>query len=281
MEHCLPSFSEGGESLVNFFLELKQAKGLFDPWKVNKLKRLKNLFSRKALADKHLNISFGWLPFLSDLDRMRGSLANFQKKLAKFQEQAGKPQTRHYKRYVDLAILPPDATLYSDASTVLKRKALWLQKPVYHATVKFVFTLPDMGVIQNQIAGFLDSLGFQLNPRIVWDSIPYSFLVDWFVDVGSWLGSLRVDNLKVPAVVTGFCHSLKWEWQARYVFDTSIPEPGQSSDRDFCVATRRALRYERRRDIPSWGRLNSTVRVPSWKQFALGMSLLSQNVGRR
>jgi hypothetical protein len=222
----------------------------------------------KSLADIHLNISFGWKPFLADVERVR-----------KLQAEAGRPVKHHYRRYLDLALLPPTINLFSDSLQTIRRETLWRQKPTYAATVEFNYTMPDMGDMMNQVEAYLDSLGFQLNPRILWDAIPYSFVVDWFFDVGGWLASLRHDNLKVPCNVTGFCHSLKWEWQAAYRYDRiATSNPPWSPDRGTLIAIRSGLRYERRRDIPSWGLFSTTVRVPSWGQIALGGSLTVQKL---
>jgi hypothetical protein len=36
---------------------------------------------------------------------------------------------------------------------------------------------------------FLDNLGLNLNLGFIWDHMPYSFVVDWMLDVGSYLES--------------------------------------------------------------------------------------------
>jgi hypothetical protein len=268
VESMLPTFSEGGESLVNFVLELKSLKSLFQLWS-RKLRLLKNL------SGAHLNVSFGWLPFMSDAKRIYGALENFQKKLRKLQEESGKPKKAHYQRHLDTIDLPSDGAVSSlDSNGQWYRKVRWKQEPVYHATLDYVYVLPDMSLMSNQIAGFLDSIGVQLNASIIWNAIPYSFVVDWFLGVGEWINSLRVDNLKIPATVTGFCHSVKYEWQSSLEFRASI------SFRCFWavkeIAKRSKLHYERRRDIPSFGLLDLTVKTPNWKQIALGSSLVVQ-----
>jgi len=288
LESCLPTFTLGGESLVNAVLELKKAKDLIKPWlrwlpalrsfvRTGKglaaTPKRKGLFSPKAVADYHLNISFGWGPFLADVQRARQSLETFQRRLRELQKHAGEPQKRHYKRYVDLGVLPPSQVLYTDSVSSVRRETTWLQKPLYCATVEFLYTMPDMSLMSNKVKGYLDHLGFQLNPRILWDDIPYSFVIDWFFDVGGWLGSLRADNLKIPATVTGFCHSIKWEWRSQYFYNYA-GSATKSPDLDVVLANSYRLRYERRRDIPSWGLFSTTATIPDWKKVALGTSLL-------
>jgi len=305
MEAMLPTFSEGGESLVNFVLELGEVKSLFTTWlprlrKVQKAIRRRQLINTlkqegkwvepkrvrpkkpipvkataKELAGYHLNVSFGWLPFISDVQRIYGALDNFRKKVRKLQESANKPIRKHYSRTIDIATLPPDVTLLTDSDGTWDRKVLWVIKPKYHATLDFIYALPDMSDPTNQAKAFMDSLGVQGNPSIIWNAIPFSFVADWFVDVGGWLNRLRADNLRIPATVTGFCHSIKMKWECSYTFTPKstgrlfFPEVGIP----ILVATREGLQYERRRDIPSYGTFNTTVRAPSWNQVALATSL--------
>lgn len=46
---------------------------------------------------------------------------------------------------------------------------------------------------ENYMALFTDRLGLRASqaPLLVWEKIPFSFVVDWFVDIGSWLSEIR------------------------------------------------------------------------------------------
>jgi hypothetical protein len=72
----------------------------------------------------------------------------------------------------------------------------------------------------------LDNLGVRLDPAIVWNAIPFSFVVDWVVDVSGFLGSFARDNYPINVVVHDFCHSYKWHKEANthaeYVSDTTL-----------------------------------------------------------
>jgi len=266
MDEMMPTFSEGGESLVNFMLELKQLKDLFHLWN-----RSRGFL--KNISGAHLNVSFGWRPFLSDVERLRGALRNFQKKLRRLQEEANKPLKRHYRRFTDLVSLPTNNPA-TDASGIHRIETRWIQRPVYCATVQYSYVMPDMSLVSNQIKGFLDSLGVQWNPSIIWNAIPYSFVVDWFFNVGDWLNQLRSDNLQIPATVTDFCHSIKFEYRDSYFHkpaSTYAPD-GVEVEMSMCDT----LRYERRKDIPSFGLLDQTVKAPNWSQILLGGSLIVQ-----
>jgi hypothetical protein len=270
LDAMLPTFSNKGETIINFILELKDTKSLFDLWS-RRLPFLKNV------ANAHLNYKFGWLNFISDVQRVFGAVKSFRKKLQQLLEDSGKPLRAHYRRPLDLAILPFDTNISTDENGTWSRQALWVTPPVYHATMDYCYVLPDMSSMLNKAKGFLDSIGVQLDAVTIWNAIPYSFVIDWFFDVGEWIHSLRIDNLKIPATVTGFCHSLKWEYSLRYCFTASQsfdPTMGPKT----CVCERSRLRYERRVEPPSTGLLSTTVKAPNWSKVALGLSLVVQRL---
>jgi len=266
MDSILPTLSQGGESLVNFMLELKQLKDIVFFWKARQ-------GPLKTFASSHLMYSFGWAPFLSDVKRLATALKQYQKKLRALQEGAGKRQISHYRRYADMVTLPPQ-TPAVDPSGTHRIEAKWVQQPIYCATVQYSYVMPDMSSVSNTIAGFLDSLGIQLNPSILWNAARYSFVIDWFFNVGEWLNRLRVDNLKIPATVTGFCHSLKYEYRYSYFHK---PAPSFAPDGyEVQISMRNTLHYERRTDIPSVGLPDLTVKTPDWSKVLLGASLIVQ-----
>jgi hypothetical protein len=89
-------------------------------------------------------------------------------------------------------------------------RARWVRRPTYHATLRYKYTLPSLSEAEEKIATHLDALGVRLDPSIVWNAIPFTFLVDWFVDVSSFLQSFARDNFPIKTDVMDFCHSLAY-----------------------------------------------------------------------
>ncbi len=58
--------------------------------------------------------------------------------------------------------------------------------------------IPELETMEGILRVYLDVLGFELNPRIIWDAIPFTFVLDWFFDVGGWLNRFKADTLKLP-----------------------------------------------------------------------------------
>jgi len=268
-----PSFNERN-SLVNFVLELKDLKRIPDLWKAKSGgKPLAYSWSAigRRLAEAHLNYEFGIAPLISDITSMVSGMRGFQKKLRDLQAGIGKTQTRHYSCRVPFQSLRPELTIYQEGGGVYKviSRSSWNQIPQYHASMRFKYSLPDMSLIGNQIKALLDTLGVRLDGTIIWNAISYSFIVDWFVKVGKFLGALSVDNLQVPIVIEDFCHSIK---------SSVLNELCDSDYGTFhIVAQRTVSSYERRRTIPHSNIPSLHSGDAGWQQAALGLSLFTVN----
>jgi len=55
--------------------------------------------------------------------------------------------------------------------------------------------------------GLLDKLGIMFDPSIVWNAIPWSFVVDWVVGVNQWLAQFRYSNMEPVTLIHKFCWS--------------------------------------------------------------------------
>jgi hypothetical protein len=67
-----------------------------------------------------------------------------------------------------------------------------------------------MGETEEYIKTRLDAFGVRLDPSIIWNAIPYTFLIDWIADVSGFLQSFARDNFPIQTTVTDFCHSLAY-----------------------------------------------------------------------
>lgn len=204
MDAMWPTFNQGF-SIINFLYEIREAKRLLELWK----RRKSPLYN---VAGGHLNLNFGWKPFLSDVMEMLKILSNLKDRLAQLKRQAGKLQRRHYETSLTSRIsLPAEYASGIDGwGGQIAAQYEWVEEPVYHATLVYTFRLPpDIDTILGQCKQWLDAFGVSLDPSILWNALPFSFIVDWFFGVGSFLHSLRRDNIDLQVTVLDFCHSAK------------------------------------------------------------------------
>lgn len=245
----LPTLNRG-TSLVNSILELKDLRRmnpipslrrLFKSREslreLNRNPAFRRRFSRELVSrlnNAHLNASFGIVPFVSDIINIQDELRDLVVRLHYLKKYAGQKQVRHYKRVIpssdgvpastkwvkatsDNAISWP-AGLLSDwlgaggtrSNISLERRCRWVKRPVYHATMRFIYTVPKLDDAEAEALAHLDALGVRIDPGIVWNAIPFSFLIDWVVDVSGFLTSFARNNYPINTKVTDFCHSYSW-----------------------------------------------------------------------
>jgi hypothetical protein len=95
----------------------------------------------------------------------------------------------------------------------LRSKYRWIKRPVYTATMEYKYSLPSMSEAEAKLNGYLDTLGLKLDPSIVWNAIPFSFIVDWVIDVSGFLKSFSRDNFPITTEVVDFCHTVSWHYE--------------------------------------------------------------------
>ena len=140
--------------------------------------------------------------------------------------------------------------------------------------------MPDLGLLSNRLKAMLDSLGVRPDASILWNAIPFSFIVDWFFDVGGWLESLSSDNLEIPVHIDDFCHSIKVDYSVELHMQRKYDYPVQGllyTDLQK-VLMRNVSHYERRRAVPATHLNTAVQRGPlSLNKIALGASLIVAN----
>lgn len=151
-------------NVLAFFLDLRHITDL--------IPKLKNLSNLKGLANEYLSANYGILPTVSDIEeicaavrkRTHSVLAGDRDELNLRLYRAG---------YTDFII--------GDDS---------LKREITHRIKIAVADVDDD--ILFRIIHTLDDIGSLPDFKTIWDLIPYSFVVDWFVDIGNLLD--RVDS---------------------------------------------------------------------------------------
>jgi hypothetical protein len=175
-------------SLPNFLLELDDVGKLFQVWK-SKVGTVKNV------AGAHLNYNFGWKPFLSDIREMIGVLTGVLDKIEAFKRAANVTSRSHYT-------MPSTSTYKSGNFTYSSIHTCYWSGTVKRTKKAELIYRPKpfqvTGQYELMLRAYLDALGFELNPRIIWDALPFTFVLDWFFGIGSWLERHKYDTLELP-----------------------------------------------------------------------------------
>jgi hypothetical protein len=166
-------------------------------------------------ADGYLQAQFNIFPLLSDIAGVKSAIQNTLHQINKLRQREGKRNTRHFTENLrDVFEDNEDTTDYviPDGSFVGSNRA---RRYVYHTDPKFVasiqysYSLPGLPEHVQNLAGLLDALGVNLTPKIIWNAIPWSFVVDWVLGVNQAIDRFGTRNLEPVVNIHKFCYSVK------------------------------------------------------------------------
>ncbi len=177
-------------SLPNFLLEIGEIKGLMRFWNSKR-----GLVSNVAGA--HLNYSFGWKPFIGDIQAMISVVTGIERRLDDWIKSVGKTIKRRATVKIVKFGLSEYLTNYVDTGFDCEYRGAYEGTVTGHIQYR-PLPIKEIVNLHRTILGLLDGLGVELNPRIIWDAIPFSFVVDWFLGIGGMLERFKVDTLELP-----------------------------------------------------------------------------------
>jgi hypothetical protein len=302
LQAMLPTF-HGQNSLANFVLELKDFKNVVKYLygdlhsKISLLQAITGFRRKdstlKVLSKSYLSYQFGWKPLLNDVVTFVKSIVNFTDHYDELMQRAGSDQQSYWGTWIT-GTAANEVIYYSNGvgegptggwspavfAARCRARVVMESTPGirYHATVRYRYEMPSvLRSAIGEIKSFLDVLGVAVgNPAVLWNAIPFTFIVDWIVNVSSYLDRLRVDNIDFKTEILDFCHSAKLErtisfqlalenWHEQGV---TIPLGFVTTDR--CVKTV----YERKLGIPNYLTAIQTSGLNP-REFSLAGALLA------
>jgi len=140
---------------VNMFAFLKDLRR---PWEM--IPKLRNLAKLKTHADNYLSVNYGVLPTVNDLQTIMQAF-------------------KRIGPYIDSNGFSTYNAFHGDNVQIGTMNSRLEQR------IKVAISDDESAL--SQLYARIASAGFDLTLKNVWDLIPYSFVIDWFVDVGSFL----------------------------------------------------------------------------------------------
>lgn len=234
-EAMIPSI-DTGFSMPVFLLELFDVRSLWRTIRsllslrgIGKILRQFGNRPLKEISSKWLEGIFGWLPLVSDIKKIGSIYCNVGEQVREYIAGADSLKTYHYRKAVSPTMWNHPSSFWTSPFTgsITSSGRPYLAPVVtrldytgavtrevrdydYHATMLFRYTLPVMSAFLKQLLGELDAWGFNLNPAIIWNRIPFSFVVDWFSGIGRWLDSLKKENLEIQVTIYDFARSFNY-----------------------------------------------------------------------
>lgn len=200
-ENLMPQLNTGF-SLTNFLLELRDIRDL---WKTaSKMSRMlrsldRRIVGTKTLSELILAYSFGVLPLRSDLETIVEDLFNTNKRVNEFIDRGKRVLSYHFRKEWDVE--NDDVTWRSESPYA---QTFRVRKKLFSATLRssYLYRKPS------KLEGFLRVMGLRLTPEIIWNAIPFTFVIDWVLDIQSFLRQFD-DDTNLTLNIVDYCDSIK------------------------------------------------------------------------
>lgn len=213
---------EADISLINFIYELKDLRTI--PKTLKSLRDLVGLLGSrgkssspiKDISDVYLQNEFGIQPLVRDVQSISKAVQEFSTKFRDYFLKQDTILRRHYTQWYYPSSVPWTNTSGQSPFGSPRHWAMTTNAGIpqvrYQATLAYSYSLPGLGPDDEHARRLfaLDLYGIQWNPKIVWDAVPYSFLLDYVLKVGTWLEQFKLRNIEPNVVIWDFVESIKY-----------------------------------------------------------------------
>lgn len=227
-----------------FFVELRDLPHV-------PLKMFRKLKFFRALGSEYLNAVFGWKPFVNDLRKMYNLQHTIDKRMAQIIRENGRSihrkatiendtsssssTTQYAFPFGGCTGAPPNWRSGGSSRTIttkIERRKWFVGRYQYY--------IPDVGSSQWDRRARLALFGALPTPAVIWEVLPWSWLIDWFSNVGDIISNAStnaVDNLTCQysfimaseKTTTTYSHSYHWTGIHAGGFNPSSIEGGNGN----------------------------------------------------
>lgn len=256
----------------------KTTRNYFQTWKpgyIGEVSSFGNATKKFArLTSKtFLTYSFGIAPLLSDMRKTANILWNYSKEIKRHAARAGKAEVVR-SQIVGTLDHPYAQGQYVSGLAYLKYSGHLLKPPTRVISVRGIRKTKYRTDAFTNI-GFLAERLIGRGPfNFAWERIPFSFVVDWFVDLRSILNELDNTVFGANRSITGVLSTVEWEYRGNFVHENAPPYTDLAYNNAAMCGTH--IRYYDRKVLaanPSWVGLSGRF---GKKQLALSGALLTE-----
>lgn len=206
-------------------------------------------------SEGYLTNEFAIKPLLADISNLHKSLTSYKKQLRTLLENAKTRRTIYYSRPLttffpesDESTLVPNVNRYNGDR--YHRKVERIQDPVFRCRMEYSYEMPKASIEELELRALLDSVGVNFNPQIIWNAIPWSFVLDWLIGVNRWLGNTKVNNIEPDVTIYRYSWSAK---ASRRLTLKTTPSEGSPTESTIVNRTSEEYYYYRSTQMPDWG----------------------------
>lgn len=172
-------------SLGNFLLELDDMAAI--------IPKLEKTLS-KTIASAFLNYNFNWKPLIKDLGALFNICASVSSRIEYLKKTRGKPVRINFLKR-DLNVTAPSPYLKDfGPGGVMFEFAVADFKTEYRASSWLSQNLTHLDDFYGLLRAYMGKTGLNNPLKIVWNAIPFSFVLDWIVPVSSYLNKWKIQG---------------------------------------------------------------------------------------
>lgn len=177
----------------------------------------------KGLGGEYLNVQFGWLPLVRDLLDLINYAEKLDKALKQLRRDSGKVvrrggvvdktdsstmssnsgicgvypilQTAHWANI-------PDAERFKRITVNKSWSRYWFEG-AFRYWIPAAPSAPDFTALKHQL------LGLTLTPKLVWDLLPWTWLIDWFGNIGDIIDNMTSNAAENLVLLYGYAMGTK------------------------------------------------------------------------
>lgn len=186
--------------IVNFGFETSQIRDL--------VPKIEKSFSKTA-AGAYLGWKFGIKPMISDLRKLHELTGYIARRLAWLRSTFGQRVRLGYSTEFSLSL--SDYVIYADPndSAIFARLTPVAQRNLFRAGGFLTHRLSGLDDVTAEAFALSAALGTQNPLAVLWEAIPFSFVVDWFAKVQKLVATLKIQPFHGEYHLEMVSHSIK------------------------------------------------------------------------
>jgi hypothetical protein len=171
------------------------------------------------ISNEYLGYEFGWKPLKDDIGKLLVLMLDFERQIDALFAHQGKWITRHYGEEFgiedfenfSLSSLEKESVIDWAAADIIQNT--FVQHAIYklNAHMTYRYFIPDAKSKRKSLQTYLEALGLTKGWSTIWERTGFSFVVDWIVDIGSWLKQFKHSCLDAKIEIAEFYYTARAE----------------------------------------------------------------------
>lgn len=169
------------------------------------IKNFKELKKFRHYGDEYLNLQFGWLPFLNDLREMYNVYTSMSRRLAQLRRDNGQWVRRRGSLHRDVSPSTESTTYHTNVLYPVLTSEFYIpgaqgsRKITVDYTDKvwfsaaFKYWIPNIHSPDWPASAKRALFGLNPSPALLWELLPWSWLIDWFTNLGDVIDNFTVN----------------------------------------------------------------------------------------